>query len=158
MQEMILRAAEHSGTAFIEIFQNCNIFNDGAFHTLTDKETKFDTVITLEHDKPMIFGKDKDKGIILDGLNPVAVDLTNGKYSADDLLVHSEKDKSPIRSFIIAHMTDNPELPTPIGVFRQIIKPTYDGGVSEQIQKITDKKGAGTLKDLLYTPNTWDVS
>ncbi len=158
MQEMILRAAKHKGTAFIEIYQNCNIFNDGAFHNLTDKETKLDSVISLEHDKPMIYGKNNDKGIKLDGFNPITVDLTNGKYSVDDLFVHSEKDKGPIRSFIIAHMTDHPDLPTPIGVFRDIIKPTYDGGVAKQIETVTEKKGAGTLKDLLYTANTWDVS
>ena len=158
MQEMIMRASEHKGTAFIEIYQNCNIFNDGAFSSLTDKETKLDTVIKLEHGKPMVFGKDNDKGVKLDGFIPVTIDLTNGKYSMDDVWVHDEKDKSVIRAFILAHMADNPDLPTPIGVFRQVIKPTYDGGVAEQIKNITEKKGEGTLKNLLYTPNTWEVS
>ncbi|MBL1212864.1 MAG: 2-oxoacid:ferredoxin oxidoreductase subunit beta [Ignavibacteriae bacterium] len=158
MQEMIMRAAEHKGTAFIEIYQNCNIFNDGAFTTLTDKETKADSVITLENKKPMIFGKDNNKGIIIEGFNPVVVDLNDGKHSVDDLLVHEETDESPIRSFILAHMTDHPGMPTPIGVFKQITKPTYDGGVAKQIKNVTEKKGEGTLKDLLYTPNTWEVS
>jgi 2-oxoglutarate ferredoxin oxidoreductase subunit beta len=106
----------------------------------------------------MVFGKDNDKGVKLDGFIPVTIDLTNGKYSMDDVWVHDEKDKSVIRAFILAHMADNPDLPTPIGVFRQVIKPTYDGGVADQIKNITEKKGEGTLKDLLYTPNTWEVS
>ena len=90
LQAMIKRAAEHKGTAFIEIFQNCNIFNDGAFELLTDKATKEDNILYLEHGKPMIFGKEKNKGIKLVGLNPEIVDLTDGKNSIDDLFVHDE--------------------------------------------------------------------
>ncbi|MCZ7603820.1 MAG: 2-oxoacid:ferredoxin oxidoreductase subunit beta [Melioribacteraceae bacterium] len=158
MQEMIRRAAKHKGTAFIEIFQNCNIFNDGAFELLTDKETKEDHLLYLEHGKPMIFGKEKNKGIKLDGFKPVVVDLNDGKHSVDDLVVHDEFDTNAGRSFLLAHMTDNPELPTPIGIFRQINKPTYDEGVTEQINKITEKKGKGDLEKVLFSGNTWEVN
>ena len=158
MQEMIKRAAEHKGTAFIEIFQNCNIFNDGAFELLTDKDTKLDHVLTLEHGKPMIFGKDKDKGIKLDGFKPVVVDLKDGKNSVNDLLVHDEKDESPVRACILSHLTDDPEMPTPIGVIRQIIKPTYDEGVAKQIEAVTKKKGKGDLEKLLFSGSTWEVN
>lgn len=158
MQEMIRRAAKHKGTAFIEIFQNCNIFNDGAFELLTDKETKEDHLLYLEHGQPMIFGKEKNKGIKLDGFKPVVVDLNDGKHSVDDLVVHDEFDTNAGRSFLLAHMTDNPELPTPIGIFRQINKPTYDEGVTEQISKITEKKGKGDLEKVLFSGNTWEVN
>ncbi|MGD8781780.1 MAG: 2-oxoacid:ferredoxin oxidoreductase subunit beta [Ignavibacteria bacterium] len=157
LQQMIKRAAEHKGFAFIEVYQNCNIFNDGAFEILTDRAIKDDNVLVLEDNKPMIFGKNKDKGIILDNFNPRAVDISNGKYSANDLMIHDEKDKSPIRAFILAHMTDRDDLPTPIGVFRQEIKPTYDEGVKKQIDNITEQKGKGELKNLLYSGNTWEV-
>ncbi len=157
MQKIIKRAAEHKGFAFIEIYQNCNIFNDGAFETLTDKATKEDKILVLEHGQPMIFGKNKDKGIILDDFNPKAVDISNGKYSANDLMVHNEKDESPIKAFILAHMTDRDDLPTPIGVFRQEIKPSADEGIQNQVDHITEQKGDGDLKSLLYSGNTWEV-
>ncbi len=157
LQEMIKRAAGHKGLAFIEIFQNCNIFNDGAFTLQTDKATKADNVLILEHGKPMIFGANMDKGIKLDGFNPSIIDISNGKYSIDDVLVHDETDKNPIRSFFLAHLTDYPNMPTPIGVFRQQIKPTYDAGIQEQIEQVTKKKGKGDLEKLLFRGNTWNV-
>lgn len=158
LQEMIKRAAEHKGTAFIEIFQNCNIFNDGAFSLLTDKATKEDHILYLEQDKPMVFGKEKNKGIKLEGLDPVVVDLNDGKHSVNDILVHDEFDKSQARTFMLAHLTDSPEMPTPIGVFHQIKKPTYNDGVDEQIKKVTEKKGKGDLEKVLFSGNTWEVN
>ena len=158
LQEMVKRAAEHKGTAFIEIYQNCNIFNDGAFSILTEKETKADNVLVLEQGKPMVFGKENDKGIKLDGFTPVIIDLKDGKNSVNDCLVHDEKDPDPIRAFILAHMTDHPGMPTPIGVVRQIFKETYNEGVERQIKHITEKKGEGTIEKLLFTENTWEVN
>ena len=141
----------------LEVFQNCNIFNDGAYAPLTDKDVKLDNVIVLEHGQPMVFGKEKNKGIKLDGFSPVVVDLNDGKHSINDLWVHDEKDENPIRAFILAHLTDSTDLPTPIGVFRQVIKETYDDGVENQIKAVTQKKGKGTLHQLLYNANTWEV-
>ena len=89
MQVVIKRAAEHKGTSFIEIYQNCNVFNDGAFFQFTEKETKSDSVVFLEHGKPLIFGKENDKGIKLDGFSPVVVSLKDGIHSANDLLIHN---------------------------------------------------------------------
>lgn len=157
LQEIIKQAAAHKGISFIEIYQNCNIFNDGAFSLLTDKDTKLDHVITLEHGKPMVFGKENDKGIMLKDLKPVVVNLKEGNYSVNDLWVHDETDENPIRAFIIAHMSDDANLPTPIGVFRKVTKPTYDEELNEQINKVTQMKGKGKLKDLLYAANTWEV-
>jgi 2-oxoglutarate/2-oxoacid ferredoxin oxidoreductase subunit beta len=157
MQQMIKRAAEHKGLAFIEIFQNCVIYNEDAFEALSDKATRDDHLLVLEHNKPMIFGKNRDKGIKLDGYNPVIVDITNGKYSADDLLIHNEFETSPVLSMILAHLTDNPSFPTPIGIFRQVLKPTYDEGVEAQINAVIAKKGEGDLEKTLFSGNTWEV-
>ncbi|MCB0731750.1 MAG: 2-oxoacid:ferredoxin oxidoreductase subunit beta, partial [Ignavibacteriae bacterium] len=147
----------HKGLAFIEVYQNCPIFNDGTFSELTEKDTKEDNVVILEHGKPMVFGKNKEKGIKLEGFHPVIVDLNDPKNSIDDCLVHNEKDDSLIRGFILAHLTDSPDMPTPIGVFRQRIKPTYDEAMVEQIDQVTKKKGKGSLEKLLFTQNTWEV-
>lgn len=157
MQEMIRRAGEHKGTALIEIFQNCNIFNDGAFEILTQKDTKEDNVVVLEHNKPLVYGKNSDKGIKLDGTTPVVVDLSTGEFSKDDLWVHDEFDVSPARAIILATMEDTPGLPTPIGIFRQVIKPTYDQGIENQIEELIAKKGKGDLKKILFSGNTWEV-
>lgn len=158
MQEIIKRAAAHKGFAFVEVFQNCNIFNDGAYSLLTEKETKADNVVVLEHGKPLVFGKDNSKGIKLDGFKPVVVDLNDGKNSINDLWVHDDHDESPARAFILSQFTETPGLPTPIGVFRAIVKETYDEGIQTQIQRITEKKGKGDLKSLLYSGGTWEVN
>jgi 2-oxoglutarate ferredoxin oxidoreductase subunit beta len=158
LQEILKRAGKHRGMAFIEIYQNCNIFNDGAFFKLSEKETKDDSVLILEHGKPMVFGKDSSKGIKLDGAKPTIVDITNGKYSKDDLWVHDEFADSPAHAMILAHLDDNPDFPTPIGVFRQVIKETYDAGITRQIEQVTDKKGKGDLEKMLLGGNTWEVN
>jgi len=158
LQEMIKRASAHKGLAFIEIFQNCNIFNDGAFSVLTEKDTKDDSVLVLEHGKPMVFGKDSDKGIKLDGPKPIIVDLANGSFSKDDLLIHDEFSNEPILAMILAHMTDHPEYPTPIGVFRQVHRETYDAGIRDQINAVTEKRGKGDLEKVLFGANTWEVN
>ncbi len=157
MQEMIARAAKHKGAAFIEIYQNCPIFNDGAYFPLTEKETKADNVVILEHGKPLVFGANNEKGIKLDGLNPVIINLNDGKHSINDCWVHDEFDDNPTRVFLLARFTDIPGFPTPIGVFRQFSKPTYAGDYETQINRIKQQKGEGTYEKLMFTPNTWEV-
>lgn len=157
MQEMIARAAKHKGAAFIEIYQNCPIFNDGAYFPLTEKETKADNVVILEHGKPLVFGANNEKGIKLDGLNPVIINLNDGKHSINDCWVHDEFDDNPTRVFLLARFTDIPGFPTPIGVFRQFSKPTYAGDYEAQINRIKQQKGEGTYEKLMFTPNTWEV-
>jgi 2-oxoglutarate/2-oxoacid ferredoxin oxidoreductase subunit beta len=158
LQLMLKRAADHKGTAFIEIFQNCVIFNDGAFDALTDKKVKGDRLLVLEHGKPMIFGAGKDKGIKLDGLNPVVIDLADGKHSIDEVLVHDEFDENPARAALLANLEKQPDMPTPIGIFRQIMKPTYDEGIEKQIKNVKEKKGEGDLEKVLFSGNTWIVN
>lgn len=157
LQAMIKRASEHKGTAFIEIYQNCIIFNDGAFDVLSDKESKEDHLLYLEHEKPMVFGKNKDKGIIIDGTTPKVVSITEGKYSVNDLLVHNEFDKSVVLAYLLGQMSNHPEFPTPVGVFRQISKPTYNDEMIGQIKSVTEKKGPGDLDAFLFSGNTWEV-
>lgn len=157
LQEMISRAAKHKGAAFIEVYQNCPIFNDGAYFMLTEKETKPDNVVVLEHGKPLVFGANKNKGIKLDGLNPVIIDLNDGKHSINDCWVHDEFDDNPTRVFLLARFTDLPGFPTPIGVFRQFNKPTYDHDYMDQIEHLKKTKGVGDYKKLMFTSNTWEV-
>ena len=157
LQEIIKRAGKHKGFAIIEIFQNCNIFNDGAFSLLTEKDSKDDHVLVLEHDKPMVFGKNNDKGIKLDGVKPMVVDISNGKYSKDDLWVHDELTESPVNAIILAHIDDSHDMPTPIGVFRQYFKETYDKGIETQIDLVTKNKGKGELEKTIFGSNTWEV-
>jgi len=158
MQEMIKRVGKHKGLALLEIFQNCNIFNDGAFSILTEKDTKEDNVLILEHGKPMVFGKNQDRGIKLDGPHPIVVDISNGKYSKDDLWVHDEFADTPIHAMILAHMDERPGFPTPIGVFRQYKKETYDAAITSQIENVIAKKGKGDLEKTLFGGNTWEVN
>ena len=155
MQQVIKRAAEHKGTAFVEIYQNCNVFNDGAFFSFTEKDTKDDNVVFLEHGKPMIFGKEKDKGIKLEGFTPTVVSLKDGKYSAGDLIVHNEKDT--MLSFILARMSSLPGLPRPVGVVYGVERPTYEAEISRQVQGSIQKQGEGSLEKLLNKGETWMI-
>ncbi|MEW6652744.1 MAG: 2-oxoacid:ferredoxin oxidoreductase subunit beta [Bacteroidota bacterium] len=158
MQEIITRAAHHKGIAFIEIYQNCPIFNDGAYFPLTEKETKADNVILLQHNKPLVFGANKDKGIKLDGLNPVIIDLNDGVHSINDCWVHDEFDDNPTRVFLLARFTDIPGFPTPVGVFRQFAKETYDIDYEKQIEDVKKKQGEGTYEKLMLKSGTWEVN
>lgn len=157
LKEMIKRAEKHKGFSFIEVYQNCVIFNDGAYSLLTNKETKDDNVVYLEHGKPLIFGKNKDKGIIIKNARPFIVDLNDGKYTVDDLWVHDEFDENPIRAFMLAHMTENKNMPTPFGIFKDIRIETYEEAVVKQINEVTKMKGKGDLEELLFSGNTWEV-
>ncbi len=155
LQMVLKRAAEHKGTAFVEIYQNCNVFNDGAFFAFTEKETKDDTIVVLEHGKPMIFGKNKNKGIKLEGFTPVVVSLDDGKHSVSDLIVHNENDT--MLSFILARMSSIAGLPRPIGVVYAAQRPLYEVEVEHQIQRAVQKQGEGDLRKLLNHGETWEI-
>lgn len=155
LQEMIRRAAEHKGAAFIEVFQNCNIFNDGAFAGVTDKAVRDDRLIRLEHGKPMVFGKDRDKGIILNGPRLEMVSLLNG-VKEEDLLKHDEAPEDSSLAYLLAHQHCR-DLPVPIGVFRAVRRPTYDELLTAQVEDAVEKKGVGSLKDVIYSGQRWKV-
>jgi len=154
--ETLKRAAQHKGTAFVEVYQNCNVFNDGAWDYATDKNTKFDTVIELEHGKPLIFGKNKDKGIRLNGTEPEIVELGKG-INPDDLLFHDEKSPEPTLAYLLSRMR-HPEFPEPIGVFRDIDAPKYDVELNHQIEAARAKRGPGDLSALFGSGETWTVA
>ena len=154
LQAMIKRANSHNGTSFIEIYQNCNIFNDGAFSNLTDRDTKEEQLLRLEHGQPLIFGKDKDKGLVLKGSQLSVLQLGDDR-TADDVLVHNSGDKNMAR--LLAGMTYNGELPTPIGIMYQEARATYDEMMTAQLQSAIDSKGPGDLDALIKGSNTWTV-
>ncbi len=155
LQEMVRRAEKHQGASFVEIYQNCNVFNDGAFFPFTEKDTRDDNVVYLEHGKPLVYGKNKDKGIRLNGFTPEMVTLTEGKFTLNDLLVHDENDST--LAFILANMIHNPGLPRPMGVFLSIDRPTYEASVSDQIARAKSKRGEGNLQALLDGDETWVI-
>jgi 2-oxoglutarate ferredoxin oxidoreductase subunit beta len=150
------RAAHHKGTAFVEVYQDCNVFNTGAFEFASKKEVKADNCIYLEHGKPLIFGNKRDKGIRLraDG-RPEVVNLAEVKE--DDLLFHDEKADDPSLAFLLARMRW-PAMPEPMGVFRCVERPTYDEAVNKQLQDIIQKQGPGDLEALFHSGDTWEVT
>lgn len=160
LKEMLARAEAHKGTAFIEIYQNCNIFNDGAFFSFTEKDSKPETTIFLEHGKPLLFGNEQQWGVRLDGFTPRVVSMTDGKWSIDDLWVHDEHDliKAQILSRFFDDRVKNPEgLPRPFGVFYQTQRPCYEELLFDQLDTATKKLGEGDLDALLAGNNTWEI-
>ena len=154
MAAIFQAASEHHGTSFVEIYQNCNIFNDGAFSKLTEKETKAETQLILEHDKPMIFGADQNKGLILENATFKIIQLGDN-YSADDVLKHDMYDKN--LAMLLSEITYIPELPVPIGILYKENKPTYEQMMNEQMQQAIDSKGSGDLEKLIIGNNSWIV-
>ena len=156
LEAVFKRAAAHKGTAFVEIFQNCNVFNDGAWDWATDKQTKSDTIVELEHGKPLIFGKNKDKGIRLNGTEPEVVELGKG-IKEDDLLFHDEKAPTATLAYLLSRM-QYPAMPTPIGVFRDVDAPKYDVELTKQVEAAKAKKGEGDMNALFNSGETWTVA
>jgi 2-oxoglutarate ferredoxin oxidoreductase subunit beta len=155
LRDTLRRAAAHKGTAYIEIYQNCNIFNDKAFANLTDKETKDESALYLEHGKPLVFGKNKNRGIRMRGTQMEVIEL-GGELTADDCLVWDETQENPATAFLAAQLQP-PHFPTPLGVFRDIELPSYEERVISQLQTETDRLGVGKLEDLLKAGDTWVV-
>ena len=155
--EVLHRAAHHKGSAFVEIFQNCNVFNDGAFENLKDPTIRDETSIPLEKGKPLIFGKDRNKGIRLHGITPEVVTLGKDGVTEKDLLVHDESREDPSYAHLIARLTQ-PQFPIPLGVFRQVPRPIYSQLMREQIKTAESRWGKGSLEDLLYSGETWTVT
>jgi 2-oxoglutarate ferredoxin oxidoreductase subunit beta len=155
LTETLRRAAAHKGAAFIEIYQNCKIFNDGVFEYATDKSIKADNTLYLQHGKPLIFGKDRSKGVRLHGLDPEVVNLGSG-IGVDDLLIHDEKAEEPSLAYLLSRMV-YPRFPECVGVFRCVQRPTYDDLLNKQIEDAIAKKGRGKLDELLASDDTWVV-
>ena len=152
MREMLMRSNNHKGTSLLEIYQNCNVFNDGAFFGMTDKATKMNQTLFLEHGQPLVFGENKDKGIRLDGFKPIIVSLKD--CSIDDLWIHDEKDR--VKAGLLTRFFDA-DFPRPFGVFYSEDRPTYEDALEQQIDDAIEQKGQGNLDDLLKGSNTWTI-
>lgn len=154
--DVLQRAAEHKGSSFVEIYQDCNVFNHKAFGYATEKETKEDSVVFLEHGKPMIFGKDRNKGIRLDGgRKPEVVEVGDGGYKEDDLLFHDENDES--LAFMLSRMRHEDGFPEPMGVFYRIADECYEDMLTQQVEEAKKARGEGDLKALFTAGATYEV-
>jgi 2-oxoglutarate ferredoxin oxidoreductase subunit beta len=149
------RAAEHKGAAFVEIYQNCKVFNDGVFDYATDKSVKAEHALYLENGRPLLFGKDQNLGIRLHGLTPEVVRLGNG-ITVDDLLIHDEQAEDLTLAFLLSRLIF-PDLPECLGVFRAVNKPTYESLLHRQNAEARAARGAGRLDQLLAGDETWTV-
>ena len=156
LQDTLNRAGYHHGSAFIEVLQNCNIFNDGAWREFTEREVRDDRMLVLEHGKPMIFGAQRDKGIRLRGLHPEVVRIGENGVTESDLLVHDEEAEDPYLAYMLSRMFW-PEFPVPVGVFRKINRPTHDQLLIGQIDDAKTRQGEGDLQKLLLSGETWVV-
>jgi 2-oxoglutarate ferredoxin oxidoreductase subunit beta len=158
MREILARADAHRGTSLIEIYQNCNVFNDGAFETFTEKATKPLHTIFTEHGKPLVFAGGT-KGIQLDGMTPMILDLSTGTHSADDCWIHDERDG--FKASILVRLFDDPRLegamPRPFGVFYVNDRPTHEEKLLAQVKLAKEKKGKGDLDALLKGEHTWTI-
>jgi 2-oxoglutarate ferredoxin oxidoreductase subunit beta len=149
------RAAAHKGSAFVEIYQNCKIFNDGVFEYVTDKSSKADNALFLEHGKPMIFGKDRNKGIRLNGLTPEVVTVGKDCW-LDDVVVHDETAENATMAYLLSRMMV-PQFPEVFGVLRNVTHPSYEDLQQKQADEVTARKGRGDLEKLFRNDDLWVV-
>jgi 2-oxoglutarate ferredoxin oxidoreductase subunit beta len=156
---IVQAAARHKGVSFVEVYQNCNIFNDGAFDGFADRSVRSDRVLYLEHGKPMVFGKDRDKGIRMNGAHPEVVKLGENGITEDDLLVHDIYLTDPSVAFMLARMEyrEGTDFPQPVGIFRAVERSTYEDLMAGQIAAAILKQGAGNLEKLMNSGDTWTV-
>lgn len=160
MQAVLKRAHAHKGTSFVEIYQNCPVFNDAAFFAFSDKETKKEMALLLEHGKPLIFGNTDELGIKLEGLTPVIVNIKETGISPNDLWIHDEKDKT--KANMISRFFDTAfngeHMPRPFGVIYADERPVYDVSLINQIDTVTAKKGKTPLNKILSGEKTWTIN
>ena len=155
MMEMFRRAHDHRGASYVEIFQNCNVFNDGAYEDLTGKAARADMLIPLEHGRPIRFGADDDKCVVLDQSGEVRVAAV-AEVGEDRILVHDET--NPGLAFQLSRLSSTPHEPTPIGVFRALERDDYGSKVTRQVEAATEQNGPGDLGALLRSGATWEVT
>ncbi len=153
--EVLKRASQHKGTSLVEVYQNCNVFNDGAMAYAQEKKQRADNVVELEHGKPLVFGKDNEKAIRLVGTHLEIVNRS--EVPDDDLLIHDEKDPNPSIQMMLARMR-YPEMPEPIGILRDVDNvSTYDEQINAQVALAKETRGEGDLEKLFHAGDTWVV-
>lgn len=159
MRDVLLQAAKHKGSAIIEIFQNCNVFNDGTFDAFAAKKNQLENTVYLQHGEPVTFGKDNEKGICIrtdhGALEPYVVNVADVDKSS--ILVHDEQSPNAALAYLLAQM-DVPEFPVPLGVFRKINRPSYDELLEKQVETAIEERGAGDLNEYMRSAETWTVS
>jgi 2-oxoglutarate ferredoxin oxidoreductase subunit beta len=157
MMETFRRAHNHRGSAFIEVYQNCNVFNDGAFDSILAKEVRPSNLIPLEHGKPIRFGPDLEKGVMLDGQGRARI-VDVDAVGEEAILIHDEKREEPGLAFMLSRLARGPHEPTPIGVFRAVDgRPDYGRQIQQQLVTASEQRGPGELASLLHSGSTWTV-
>jgi 2-oxoglutarate ferredoxin oxidoreductase subunit beta len=156
MAQILLAAARHRGASFVEILQNCRVFNDATFDPITDRSTADEQRVLLEHGQPIRFGQAKRKAIVVRNMSPAVVDLERNAVDERDVLVHDCHADSPALASLLASL-EPPQFPTALGIFREVHKPTYDDMLLGQIRDCIAKRGPGNLKRLLHAGTTWEV-
>ncbi|MEE2659086.1 MAG: 2-oxoacid:ferredoxin oxidoreductase subunit beta [Candidatus Latescibacterota bacterium] len=155
LQEVLRRAAAHRGTSFVEVFQNCVVYNPSAWNHTTESEVRDDNIIYLEDGRPLSFGKDREKGIRVNGMLPEVVTLGNGTSEAN-LVVHQEAMENTSYAYMLSRM-QHPDFPLPFGVIRDVERPSYDELLSDQVKAAKDSSGRGDLNALFMNSDTWTV-
>ncbi|MBE0674867.1 MAG: 2-oxoacid:ferredoxin oxidoreductase subunit beta [Bacteroidales bacterium] len=154
--EIFVEAAKHKGTSVIEVLQNCVIFNDGIHDEVLDKEVREERTIVLRHGEPMIFGKERDKGLILDGLRLKVVTIGENGITVDKLLVHDAEESNPGIQYMLANMR-YPLYPVALGIIRAVPSYTYEEAMVEQVERIKESSPIKCMDDLLRSGSTWEV-
>ena len=157
LTEVLTQAANHRGTAFVEVYQNCNIFNDGAFDLLKEPETRDDNQIRLRHGEPIRFGAHDERGVRLSGDGRVEL-VSVAEVGEEHLLVHDAHRQDPSLAFMLSRLSHGADGPTPIGVFRDVERPVYDELLAGQLERAATKQGAGDLDKLLKSGDTWELA
>lgn len=155
LTNILVASARHKGTSVVEVLVNCVIFNDGVHKQITDKAFRAERTIYLRHGEKMLFGKDNDKGLVLDGLKLKAVTIGQDGYTADDILIHDAYEKDVTLHRMLASMKD--EMPVALGVIRDVETPTYDASVSAQIKEVQSKTSNRSLHDYLKGCDIWEI-
>ena len=156
MMDTMRRAYEHKGSAFVEVYQNCNVFNDGAFEAVTAKDARSEMLIDLKHKEPIRFGANGEHGVVLNAFGECEI-AEVADVGVENLIVHDETRTDPTLAFALSRLADGPTSPTPVGVFRSIERPTYEDEVSLQLAVATETRGLGDLETLLVSGGTWVV-
>ena len=155
-EEILTQAALHDGTSVVEMLTNCVIFNDGAHKDLSDPAVRADRTIVLREGEKMLFGKNKEKGLVLEGMGIKAVTVGEDGYTLDDILVHDSQTDNMGLHMMLAEMK-GPELPVALGVIRNVKQVTYDDGVHDQVLEVTAKSKIHSVDELLHSGSTWEV-
>ncbi len=153
--ELLRRAHQYRGTAFIEIYQKCDVFNDQAFIALTGKDERLENRINLRHGKPVVFGRNDEKGVVLLSRGARIVDVA--EIGLDAVHVHDEHAADPSAAFALSRLSSSPQGPTPLGVFRDVTRPMYEDELQRQMRDAQERRGPASLSELIRQTGTWTV-